>query len=169
MLSVPGLTHAERGVYTAAASAKSLQSCLTLCDPMDCSLPGSSVHGTLQARVLEWGLWSLVFHYTGCCRDKHLTLIHPTTFGVYNFFYHGRESFPETATDLSFCLIGQKKWVKCQLKTNQCQRALDCHFWFRLILLHLLELGAGSPLLSPRLPTRCVHSNTVIHVCKVGT
>ena len=33
--------------------AKSLQSCLTFCDPMDCSPPGSSVHGSLQARVLE--------------------------------------------------------------------------------------------------------------------
>ena len=31
------------------------QSDLTLCDPMDCSLPGSSVHGIFQARVLEWG------------------------------------------------------------------------------------------------------------------
>ena len=30
------------------------QSCLTLCDPMDCSLLGSSVHGILQARILEW-------------------------------------------------------------------------------------------------------------------
>ena len=30
------------------------QSGLTLCDPMDCSLPGSSVHGILQARILEW-------------------------------------------------------------------------------------------------------------------
>ena len=30
------------------------QSCLTLCDPMGCSLPGSSVHGILQARILEW-------------------------------------------------------------------------------------------------------------------
>ena len=30
------------------------QSCLTLCDPMDCSLPGSSVHGIFQAIVLEW-------------------------------------------------------------------------------------------------------------------
>ena len=30
------------------------QSCLTLCDPMDCSPPGSSIHGILQARVLEW-------------------------------------------------------------------------------------------------------------------
>ena len=31
------------------------QSCVTPSDPMDCSLPGSSVHGILQARVLEWG------------------------------------------------------------------------------------------------------------------
>ena len=30
------------------------ESCLTLCDPMDCSSPGSSVHGILQARILEW-------------------------------------------------------------------------------------------------------------------
>ena len=30
------------------------QSCLTLCDPMDCSPPGSSAHGILQARILEW-------------------------------------------------------------------------------------------------------------------
>ena len=34
--------------------AKSLQSCLTLCNPMDCSPPGSSVHEILQARILEW-------------------------------------------------------------------------------------------------------------------
>ena len=31
------------------------QSCLTFSDPMDCSLPGSSVHGIFQARVMEWG------------------------------------------------------------------------------------------------------------------
>ena len=30
------------------------QLCPTLCNPMDCSLPGSSVHGILQARILEW-------------------------------------------------------------------------------------------------------------------
>ena len=34
--------------------AKSLQVCLTLCDPMDCSRPGSSVHGIFHARILEW-------------------------------------------------------------------------------------------------------------------
>ena len=35
------------------------QSCLTLSDPMDCSLPGSSIHGIFQARVLEWGAIAL--------------------------------------------------------------------------------------------------------------
>jgi len=39
---------------TAAAAAKSLQSCPTLCDPIDGSPPGSAVPGILQARTLEW-------------------------------------------------------------------------------------------------------------------
>ena len=43
------------GIYQfAAAAAKSLQSCPTLCDPVDGSPPGSSVPGILQARTLEW-------------------------------------------------------------------------------------------------------------------
>ena len=40
--------------YAAAAAAKSLQSCLTLCDPIDGSPPGSPVPGILQARTLKW-------------------------------------------------------------------------------------------------------------------
>ena len=40
----------------AAAAAKSLQSCPTPCDPMDCGPPGSSVHAIFQALVLEWGV-----------------------------------------------------------------------------------------------------------------
>ena len=61
-----GLEEAQAGVkiagrnisnlrYADAAAAKSLQSCPTLCDPMDCNPPGSSAHGIFQARVLEWG------------------------------------------------------------------------------------------------------------------
>ena len=42
------------GLMTAAAAAKSLQSCSTLCNPTDGSLPGSPVPGILQARTLEW-------------------------------------------------------------------------------------------------------------------
>ena len=40
------------------------QSCPTLCDPMDCSPPGSSVHGIFQARVLEWGAIAFSNVYT---------------------------------------------------------------------------------------------------------
>ena len=36
------------------SESEKAQSCPTLSDPMDCSLPGSSVHGIFQARVLEW-------------------------------------------------------------------------------------------------------------------
>ena len=52
-MGFPGGTAAAAAA--AAAAAKSLQSCLTLCDPIDGSPPGSPVHGIFQARVLEWG------------------------------------------------------------------------------------------------------------------
>ena len=51
------------------------QSCPTLSDPMDCSLPGSSAHGIFQARVLEWG--AIAFSVSNCnsflfldCKDQ---------------------------------------------------------------------------------------------------
>ena len=42
------------------------QSCLFLCDPMDCGLPGSSAHGILQERILEW----VFMHSSGNFRDQ---------------------------------------------------------------------------------------------------
>ena len=42
-------------LHKLSAAAKSVQSCPTLCDPIDSRPPGSSVHGIFQARVLEWG------------------------------------------------------------------------------------------------------------------
>ena len=50
--SLPLLSHNRW--KAAAAAAKSLQSCPTLCDPIDSSPPGSSIPGILQARILEW-------------------------------------------------------------------------------------------------------------------
>ena len=53
----PNLTHQSQLLtkfYAAAAAAKSLQSCPTLCDPIDGSPLGSSVPGFLHARILEW-------------------------------------------------------------------------------------------------------------------
>ena len=52
-----GLTNAQRREGqrgNQSACAKSLRSCLALCDPVDCSPPGSSVHGVLQVRTLQW-------------------------------------------------------------------------------------------------------------------
>ena len=43
----------------AKSESEVAQLCPTLCDPMDCSPPGSSVHGIFQARVLEWGATAL--------------------------------------------------------------------------------------------------------------
>ena len=40
--------------FESESESEVAQSCLTLCDPVDRSLPGSSVHGILQARILEW-------------------------------------------------------------------------------------------------------------------
>ena len=40
------------------SQSEAVQSCPTLCDPTDCSLPGPSVHGIFQARALEWGALS---------------------------------------------------------------------------------------------------------------
>ena len=53
-------------VGSAAAAAKSLQSCLTLCDPIDGSPPGSPVPGILQARTLEW----VAISFSNACKWK---------------------------------------------------------------------------------------------------
>ena len=53
------------------------QSCLTLSDPMDCSLPGSSIHGIFQARVLEWGTISEVIDTSPGNLDFKLCFIQP--------------------------------------------------------------------------------------------
>ena len=68
------------------AWAKSLQLCPTVCDPVDCSPPGSSVHGILQARTLEWVV-SPSSRGSSRPRDQTLTvrgssvLTLPTSFG----------------------------------------------------------------------------------------
>ena len=61
------------------------QLCLTLIDPMDCSLPGSSIHGIFQARVLEWGaialsdiyIYTYIFHnFINLSFNGHLGYFH---------------------------------------------------------------------------------------------
>ena len=49
-----GITLPRKVHLVKKSESEVIQSCPTLCDPIDCSLPGSSVHGIFQARVLEW-------------------------------------------------------------------------------------------------------------------
>ena len=50
---------------------------MTLCDPMDCSLPGCSVHGIFQARILEW----MPFPFPGDRPDPGIELVSPVLAG----------------------------------------------------------------------------------------
>ena len=55
------------------------QLCLTLCDPMDCSLPGSSIRGIFQARVLEWGAIAFSVYKAS---ESEITQLRPTLFDL---------------------------------------------------------------------------------------
>ena len=62
------------------------QSCPTLCEPMDCSLPGSSVHGILQARVLEWVAISFS---RGSSQPRDRTFVFCVSYIGKRILYHG--------------------------------------------------------------------------------
>ena len=59
----------NKGKKTLLSESEVAQSCPTLSDPMDCGLPGSSVHGIFQARVLEWG----AIAFSGGIKNIHRT------------------------------------------------------------------------------------------------
>ena len=64
------------------SESKVAQSCLTLRDPMGCSLPGSSAHGILQARVLEWG----TIAFSGGVRMANNKKMEATVLGIKDLF-----------------------------------------------------------------------------------
>ena len=74
-----------------------VQSCSTLRDPMDCSLPGSSIHGILQARVLEWS--AIAFSETNLdsiLKSRNITLptkVHLVKAMVFPVVMYGCESW----------------------------------------------------------------------------
>ena len=68
-------TNVKSRMTSATAAAKSLQSCPTLFDPMDCSPPGSSAHGIVQTRVLEWV--AIAFSRMSSNKCQNLILFEP--------------------------------------------------------------------------------------------
>ena len=103
---------------SSAAAAKSLQSCPTVCDPIDSSLPGCPVPGILQARTLEWGaiafsaliLWAPVIpHHQNPSRSQLARV-------------------PCDAAHRNQPLAGLRVWVGVQIEDNHLQICLkNCH------------------------------------------
>ena len=82
------------------------QSCLILCNPMDCSLPGSSVHGILQARILEW---AAISYSRGSFQSWDRTHISCRSWIGRRVFYHW------TTWEDNCILLQQLKWTKTLL------------------------------------------------------
>ena len=72
--SLPSMPKGSRLNSKAAAAAKSLQSCPTLCDPIVGSPPGSPIPGILQARTLEWVAISFTMHESEKWKWSHLVV-----------------------------------------------------------------------------------------------
>ena len=66
----PGKPLTYNPVFSSVQFSSVTQSCPTLCNLMDCSLPGSSVHGIFQARVLEWGAIAFSKRMTTSLRSR---------------------------------------------------------------------------------------------------
>ena len=109
--------------YYAAAAAKSLQSCPTLCDPIDGKLPGSSIPGILQARRLEWVAISFSNAWKWKVKVKSLSCVHlfmtpwtaayqaPPSMGVSRQEYWSELPLPSPFDYYSFVLYFEtRKW-----------------------------------------------------------
>ena len=97
----------------AAAAAKSLQSCPTLCNPMDCSPPGSSAHGSFQAAVLE--RVASAFSESECSRTS--LLCWTSEFAVF-----GRVTL---CRHFSYSKNKSVRWKKCSENTLKCITELE--------------------------------------------
>ena len=96
------------------------QSCPTLCDPVDDSLQGSSVHGILQARILEWGAisfsrgssqprdWTRVSHITGRHYNLWATMLNHKSFSTY--IHISGPTQKATGHDYAGWLSGHMSW-----------------------------------------------------------
>ena len=119
-------------VYT-CTGAKSLQLCLTLCDPMDCSPTGSSVHRTLQARALEWVVipfsrrssqprgWTNV-SYIPCTQVGSLSLVPPGK-PLISVYLSSKLLKLHTLSMYSFLYVNHAsiKWVFLKHLLNECE------------------------------------------------
>ena len=96
------------------------QSCLTLCDPMDGSLPGSSVHGIFQTRVLEWG--AIAFS------------------SGFPYFLQFKSEFGKV---ISVCFIKRPIYRKVPMNFSHLRIHLGLSSWSKWLRIHLPRANAG--------------------------
>ena len=107
--------------------SKVAQLCLTLCDPMDCNLPGSSVHGILQAGMLEWVVMSFS---RGSSQPRDQTWVSSTA-GRFFTYWATRDS------KVTCCVESPQIWLVLtyDLKEQRCQLkfwmfSVDQRWWW---------------------------------------
>ena len=103
------------------------QSCPTLCDPVDCSLPGSSLHGILQARILEWVVISFS---RGSSQPRDWTWVSHTAGRRLNLW----------ATREAFFIILPVAWFSLVLNFTKLALFLQVNFFTQFLLLRFIYL-----------------------------
>ena len=129
-------THTPQYNYPAWVCAKLLQSCLTLCDPMDCSLPGSSVHEVLQARILEW---VAISYSRGSSWSRQQTHISCISCNGQRFLYH--LATREAQTSPSGSPFGYSRFSLKEPRTSFYERTYHFELWFSICLLQWIMKG----------------------------
>ena len=122
------------------------QSCVTLRDPMDCSLPGSSIHGIFQARVLEWGASAFSdTHVIGA--HIYVKLVFRSTVSGFSLHLAGSLFLP-AAPALPLSLLGVSPWAPATCLLMSFQTSSLCHHF---LLPGTLPLSSA-PILLPGQP-----------------
>ena len=92
------------------------QSCPTLSDPMDCSLPGSSVHRIFQAGVLEWGAIACTYiniYNAGCIDNLNIILYHKTYMHIKHNYMHTNICIEINYSKIWIWLSPTRSWIIC--------------------------------------------------------
>ena len=99
-----------------------VQSCPTLCDPMDCSLSGSSIHGLFQARVLEWG--AIAFSVVVCkVSKKRWSLSFPICEHYKEHKWYLRQELRECML-LYYVFLTHKDTIKFCVRYSSCRKLI---------------------------------------------
>ena len=123
---------------------RKLHRCVQFCDPMDCSLPGSSVHGILQARVLEWAAISFP---RGSSRSRDRTQVSCIADRFFtNWASREAQKWDQTLIwSPDFCSCHQ--WVTCRSSGVKASEVYSCRSILLYILAYLKMCGLQVQLL----------------------